>query len=57
MQGENAQLLQNYARLQASVVELQTRVQEQEGKNLHKAHLDNEIQGLRKALAGRVTGR
>ncbi|XP_046901995.1 thyroid receptor-interacting protein 11 isoform X2 [Hypomesus transpacificus] len=51
VQGENAQLLQNYARLQASVVELQTRVQEQEGKNLHKAHLDNEIQGLRKALA------
>uniref|UniRef100_A0A8D0CCX2 Thyroid hormone receptor interactor 11 n=1 Tax=Scleropages formosus TaxID=113540 RepID=A0A8D0CCX2_SCLFO len=51
-QAENAQLLQNYARLQSSVEELQTRVQEQEGKALHKAHLDNEIQTLKKALAG-----
>uniref|UniRef100_A0A8C9RCH5 Thyroid hormone receptor interactor 11 n=1 Tax=Scleropages formosus TaxID=113540 RepID=A0A8C9RCH5_SCLFO len=52
-QAENAQLLQNYARLQSSVEELQTRVQEQEGKALHKAHLDNEIQTLKKALAGK----
>ncbi|XP_035249905.1 thyroid receptor-interacting protein 11 [Anguilla anguilla] len=51
-QAENRELLQNYARLQSSVEELQTRVQEQEGKALHKAHLDNEIQALKKALAG-----
>lgn len=51
-QAENAELLQNYTRLQTSVTELQTRVQEQEGKALHKAQLDQEIQGLRKALAG-----
>lgn len=51
-QAENAELLQNYTRLQTSVAELQTRVQEQEGKALHKAQFDNEIQGLRKALAG-----
>ncbi|KAM3871463.1 thyroid receptor-interacting protein 11 [Diretmus argenteus] len=50
-QAENMELLQNYTRLQASVTELQTRVQEQEGKALHKAQLDHEIQGLRKALA------
>ncbi|XP_061097447.1 thyroid receptor-interacting protein 11 [Conger conger] len=52
VQEENRELLQNYARLQSSVEELQTRVQEQEGKALHKAHQDNEIQTLRKALAG-----
>ncbi|KAL4656205.1 thyroid receptor-interacting protein 11-like [Arapaima gigas] len=51
-QAENSQLLQNYARLQSSVEELQTRVREQEGKALHKAHMDNEIQTLKKALAG-----
>ncbi|KAM4624900.1 thyroid receptor-interacting protein 11 [Polymixia lowei] len=51
-QEENAELLQNYTRLQASVTELQTRVMEQEGKALQKAQLDGEIQGLRKALAG-----
>ena len=54
-QGENGELLQNYTRLQASVSELQTRVQEQEGKALHKAQLDSEIQGLRKALAGMLS--
>uniref|UniRef100_A0A3Q3KFQ2 Thyroid hormone receptor interactor 11 n=1 Tax=Mastacembelus armatus TaxID=205130 RepID=A0A3Q3KFQ2_9TELE len=43
-QDENAGLLQNYTRLQASVTELQTRVQEQEGKALQKAQLDHEIQ-------------
>ncbi|KAG7466136.1 hypothetical protein MATL_G00161590 [Megalops atlanticus] len=52
VQAENTELLQNYARLQSSVEELQTRVQEQEGKALHKAHLDNEIQMLKKALSG-----
>ncbi|XP_071385206.1 thyroid receptor-interacting protein 11 isoform X2 [Centroberyx affinis] len=49
-QAENGELLQNYTRLQASVTELQTRVQEQEGKALQKAQLEHEIQGLRKAL-------
>ncbi|XP_070698253.1 thyroid receptor-interacting protein 11 [Pempheris klunzingeri] len=51
VQEENAGLLQNYTRLQASVAELQTRVQEQEGKSLQKAQLDHEIQVLRKNLA------
>uniref|UniRef100_A0A1A8R8Z8 Thyroid hormone receptor interactor 11 n=1 Tax=Nothobranchius rachovii TaxID=451742 RepID=A0A1A8R8Z8_9TELE len=51
-QEENAGLLQNYARLQASVAELQTRVQEQEGKALQKAQLEHEIQMLRSNLAG-----
>lgn len=50
-QEENAGLLQNYTRLQASVAELQTRVQEQEGKALQKAQLDHEIQMLRNNLA------
>nr|XP_046268364.1 thyroid receptor-interacting protein 11 [Scatophagus argus] len=50
-QEENAGLLQNYTRLQASVSELQARVQEQEGKALQKAQLDHEIQVLRKNLA------
>lgn len=49
---ENAELLQNYSRLQKSVSELQARVQEQEGKSMQKAQQDNEIQTLRKALAG-----
>ncbi|XP_065152505.1 thyroid receptor-interacting protein 11 [Paramisgurnus dabryanus] len=49
---ENAELLQNYSRLQKSVSELQARVQEQEGKSMLKAQQDNEIQTLRKALAG-----
>ncbi|KAG9336763.1 hypothetical protein JZ751_003111 [Albula glossodonta] len=52
VEAENTELLQNYARLQSSVEELQMRVQEQEGKAMHKAHLDNEIQTLKKALAG-----
>lgn len=51
-QQENTGLLQNYTRLQASVAELQTRVQEQEGKALQKAQLDHEIQMLRNSLAG-----
>lgn len=51
-QEENAGLLQNYTRLQASVAELQTRVQEQEGKALQKAQLDHEIQELRQNLTG-----
>lgn len=49
---ENAELLQNYSRLQKSVSELQARVQEQEGKSMLKAQQDSEIQTLRKALAG-----
>ncbi|XP_040916393.1 thyroid receptor-interacting protein 11 [Toxotes jaculatrix] len=49
-QEENTGLLQNYTRLQASVAELQTRVQEQEGKTLQKAQLDHEIQVLRQNL-------
>ncbi|XP_023142397.2 thyroid receptor-interacting protein 11 [Amphiprion ocellaris] len=51
-QEENAGLLQNYTRLQASVAELQTRVQEQEGKALQKAQLEQEIQMLRSNLTG-----
>ncbi|KAJ7988761.1 hypothetical protein DPEC_G00312570 [Dallia pectoralis] len=51
VQGENAQLLQNYSRLQASVTELQTRVQEQQGKAQNKSQLEQEVQGLRSALA------
>lgn len=51
-QEENAGLLQNYTRLQDSVTELQTRVQEQEEKALQKAQLDHEIQVLRKNIAG-----
>jgi len=51
-QEENAGLLQNYSRLQASVAELQTRVQEQQGKALQKAQLEHEIQTLRSNLAG-----
>ncbi|XP_034713445.1 thyroid receptor-interacting protein 11 [Etheostoma cragini] len=50
-QEENTGLLQNYTRLQASVTELQTRVQEQEGKSLQKAQLEHEIQMLRTNLA------
>lgn len=49
---ENTELLQNYSRLQKSVNELQARVQEQEGKSMLKAQHDNEIQVLKKALAG-----
>lgn len=48
--GENAELLQNYTRLQGSVVELQTRVLEQEGKSLQKTQLDQEILALRSNL-------
>ncbi|CAJ1074777.1 thyroid receptor-interacting protein 11 [Xyrichtys novacula] len=51
VQAENAGLLQNYTRLQASVTELQTRVQEQEGKALQKAQLEQEIQLLRRNLS------
>ncbi|XP_062253174.1 thyroid receptor-interacting protein 11 [Platichthys flesus] len=50
VQEENAGLLENYTRLQASVTELQTRVQEQEGKTLQKAQLDQEIQVLKQNL-------
>lgn len=52
VQEENGVLLENYTRLQASVAELQTRVQEQEEKSLQKAQIDHEIQELRKSLAG-----
>lgn len=52
VQEENAGLLQNYSRLQTSVAELQTRVQEQEGKALQKAQLEHEIQTLRNNLEG-----
>lgn len=51
-QEENAGLLQNYTRLQASVDELQTRVQEQEGKALQKAQLEHDIQVLKQNLKG-----
>lgn len=51
VKAENAELLQNYSRLQNSVSELQTRVQEQEGKAMFKAQQDGEIQALRKALS------
>lgn len=51
-QEENSGLLENYTRLQASVAELQTRVQEQEGKAVQKAQLDHEIQVLRQNLTG-----
>ncbi|XP_041703238.2 thyroid receptor-interacting protein 11-like isoform X2 [Coregonus clupeaformis] len=66
-QAENAELLENSTRLQTSVTELQTRVQQQEGKAGNEAQLEQEIQegkagneaqleqeiqGLRKALAG-----
>uniref|UniRef100_A0A8D3D441 Thyroid hormone receptor interactor 11 n=1 Tax=Scophthalmus maximus TaxID=52904 RepID=A0A8D3D441_SCOMX len=50
VQEENAGLLQNYMRLQASVSELQTRVQEQEEKALQKAQLDHEIHVLKENL-------
>lgn len=53
-QEENAVLLQNYTRLQTSVAELQTRVQEQEGKALQKAQLDQKIHMLKHNLTGRV---
>ncbi|KAI5611722.1 thyroid receptor-interacting protein 11 isoform X1 [Silurus asotus] len=48
---ENSELLQNYTRLQNSVSELQSRVQEQESKAMAKAQHDGEIHALRKALA------
>lgn len=51
---ENAELLQNYTRLQSSVSELQARVQEQESKAMVKAQHDAEIHGLRKAIAGKL---
>ncbi|TSV02066.1 Thyroid receptor-interacting protein 11 [Bagarius yarrelli] len=51
VKAENSELLQNYARLQSSVSELQTRVQEQESKAMVKAQHDNEMLALRKALA------
>ncbi|KAM9708218.1 thyroid receptor-interacting protein 11 [Menidia menidia] len=54
-QQENVGLLQNYSRLQASVAELQTRVQEQQGKALQKAQLEHEIQTLRNNLAAADT--
>nr|XP_061798558.1 thyroid receptor-interacting protein 11-like [Nerophis lumbriciformis] len=50
-QEENSALLQNYARLQSSVDELQARVREQEGKSVQKAQLEHEIQVLRHNLA------
>ena len=53
---ELTELLQNYSRLQASVAELQARVQEQEDRAVHRAQMESEIQGLRKALAGREPG-
>lgn len=52
VQEENAGLLQNYSRFQTSVAELQTRVQEQEGRTLQKAQLEHEIQTLRNNLEG-----
>lgn len=51
VQKENTELLENYNRLQASVIELQTRVQEQEEKALQKDQLDKESRPLRKSLA------
>lgn len=52
-QEENAALLQNYTRLQASVSELQARVQEQEERTALKAQLEHEIQELKTNLAGK----
>lgn len=52
-QEENAALLQNYTRLQASVSELQARVQEQEERTVQKAQLEQEIQELKTNLAGK----
>ncbi|XP_063039557.1 thyroid receptor-interacting protein 11 [Engraulis encrasicolus] len=49
---ENAELMQNYSRLQSCVAELQARVQEQEGKAMFKAQQDAEIQTLKKTLSG-----
>lgn len=51
VQKMNTDLLENYKGLQASVIELQTRVQEQEEKALQKDQLDKEIRLLRKSLA------
>lgn len=51
-QEENAALLQNYTRLQASVSELQARVQEQEERTVQKAQLEQEIQELKTNLTG-----
>ncbi|TRY86805.1 hypothetical protein DNTS_020526 [Danionella cerebrum] len=50
---ENAELLQNYSRLQKSVNELQARVLEQEEKSMMKSQHEIEIQVLKKALAER----
>ncbi|XP_077476383.1 thyroid receptor-interacting protein 11 [Stigmatopora argus] len=47
---ENQALLQSYGRLQSSVEELQERVREQEGKAVHRAQLEWEIQVLRHDL-------
>lgn len=52
VQEENGVLLENYTRLQASVAELQARVQEQAEKSLQRAQVDLEVHELRKSLAG-----
>lgn len=52
VQEENTELLENYSRLQASVAELMTRVEEQEGKSLQRTQLEQEILRLRTKLEG-----
>ncbi|KAK6479130.1 thyroid receptor-interacting protein 11-like [Huso huso] len=49
-QAETDTLMQTYKRLQNTVDELQTRVDDQTEKSMQKSHLENEINGLKKAL-------
>ncbi|XP_058843513.1 thyroid receptor-interacting protein 11-like [Acipenser ruthenus] len=49
-QSETDTLMQTYKRLQNTVDELQTRVDDQTEKSMQKSHLENEINGLKKAL-------
>ncbi|KAK6481259.1 thyroid receptor-interacting protein 11-like [Huso huso] len=49
-QAETDTLMQTYKRLQNTVDELQTRVDDQTEKSVQKSHLENEINGLKKAL-------
>ncbi|XP_058847485.1 thyroid receptor-interacting protein 11-like [Acipenser ruthenus] len=49
-QAETDTLMQTYKRLQNTVDELQTRVDDQTEKSMQKSHPENEINGLKKAL-------
>lgn len=53
-QAETDTLMQTYKRLQNTVDELQTRVDDKTEKSMQKSHLENEINGLKKALVGKV---